>query len=207
MLKLPPLHKLVLLLALLAGCSAVDPGTRDEPTVLQANQVQLIPAELLVTKGITTDGRNDSGDPDTFIPFLPDNFSFTLSAQADTRVRHNWFGFRARAGSVNRDRNVRAQWLGPRGLIGYEMLPHGLNFTEPVEMLIDITLLLDTGLWDIAELVIYLDNENGTYTPLPSTPETEMDEGRERVLLRTELEHFSKYVIGVGPPPGGNSGN
>jgi hypothetical protein len=207
MLKLPSLHKLVLLLALLSGCSSVDSGAGDEPTVLQANQVQLISSDLLVAKGVTTDGRNDSGDPEAFNPFLPDNFSFTLSAQADTRVRHNWFGFRARAGSVNRDRNIRAQWLGPRGLIGYEMLPHGLNFSEPVDMLIDITLLVDSGLWDITQLVIYLDNEDGTYTPLPSTPENEDGEGRERTLLRTELEHFSKYVIGVGPPPGGNGGN
>lgn len=207
MLKLPPLRTLVLLLALLAGCSSVDPGSGDEPTVLQASQVRLIPSELLVDKGATTDGRNDSGDPETFNPFLPDIFSFTLWASEDTRIRHNWFGFRARAGAVNRDRYIRAQWLGPRGYIGYEMLPHGLNFQEPVDLLIDVTAIVATGLWDIEELGIFLDNENGTYTPLNSTAETEDGPVLDRILLKAELEHFSKYVIGVGPPPGGSGGN
>jgi hypothetical protein len=197
----------VLLLTLMAGCSSVDPGTGSEPTALQASQVQLIPAELLVAKDVATDGRNDSGDPEDFNPFLPDSYTFTLYADADVRVRHNWFAFRAREGSVEQDRTIRAQWLGPRGYIGYEMLPHGLNFQEPVTLLIDITAIIDTGLWDIAELGIFLDNENGTYTPLPSTPEAEDGQERERTLLRAELEHFSKYVIGVGPPPGGSGGD
>jgi hypothetical protein len=208
--KLPG-HGFLALLAsvMLVGCSAVDPDARNNTeAVFTASQIQLLSADLLVDKNSPIDDRRIPGDPETFQPWMPDNFSFQLASGSPTTVRHNWFGFRAQAGSVERDRNLQARWLGPRGYFGYEMLPHGLNFEHPVELLIDISAALATGLWEADELAVYLDNENGTYTLIESEPETEdRADAEDRVLLRARLEHFSKYVIGIGPPPGGEGGN
>lgn len=208
--KRPGQRFLALLAALgLLGCSAVDPDRQENrEQVFAASQVQLLPPDLLTDKNTAVDDRRQPGDPEGFRPWMPDVFQFTLASDEPTTVRHNWMGFRAQAGSVTQDRLLTARWLGTRGYYGYDMLPHGLNFEQPVELVIDVTAVIATGLWEADELAVYLDNENGTYTLIESEPEAEdRDDAQDRILLVAPLEHFSKYVIGIGPPPGGSGGN
>ncbi|MCB1047735.1 MAG: hypothetical protein KDC10_11115 [Calditrichaeota bacterium] len=226
MLKLPPkLAAISVLALLLIGCSSEQTNFSEESAVtLDDAQITLVQLEGLTTKGHAIDGgrRNGHGghsgeeddapetdgiqvdDPDHFDLLHPDNFSFTLAADQPTSVRHNYFGFRAPAGAVSRDRDLLSRWLGPSGYYGFEMQPHGLNFEQPVDLLIDVTPLIECH-FPLERLIVLLDNENGTWTVIASQPEEDPREDQStRIMLRATLQHFSKYCIGIGPPPGGS---
>jgi hypothetical protein len=194
----------------LSGCS--DTNTREGSTTrtYQAGELRLgLVAELAqVTHKVqaTDDGRRAS-EVDNLLQ--PAYFDFTLRPERATDLDQHYFAWHSQAGSVNQRLNISATWLGPRGEYGYEMGPHGLNFNLPVTMCIDVTPLVDLDLAEADELLVLLDNENGSYDEVPAVLETipgDMSHP-DRIRLRVTLWHFSKYVIGIGPPPGGEGGN
>ncbi len=178
------------LIALLIGCSQSPVVEESETTVYQAGEIDLLQIDTLPQDKAATVFDDD------FDPFQPYTVSFLLEASDRLRLEEHALGFYAARNSVAQDTEIDGRWLGPEGHFGYDMQPHGLNFNRPVRFTIDVQWVLDLGIYDPSRLVLLLDNEDGTYNLIPSN----LRSGN----IRAMLHHFSKYVIGIGPPPSGN---
>ncbi len=193
------------LLAALMGCSDQTAGPQSTETRYTPEQIHFFTPEE-VSKELTTDGGFIGGDPTVFYPWMPDLIRFMLYPDRDISVDENFFKFRAEAGSVPDNVLIQARWMGPRGLWGYDMEPHGLNFDHPVQFMIDITTLVALNVPQ-DRLLMLLDNEDGTYSPIEAQIHAYQEGLLTRYFMNGSLNHFSKYVIGIGPPPGGEGEN
>ncbi|MCA9783219.1 MAG: hypothetical protein KC518_06520 [Candidatus Cloacimonetes bacterium] len=192
------------LLAGFTGCNDGAPADHEEGRVFQTGEVQLVQPDLLVQKAALTDGGSSLSNL-----LSPDYFDFTVRPDRITDYDHGYFSWYSQPGTVASRTNIAGTWMGPRGFYGYDMSPHGLNFGQAVDLGIDVTPVVILGLADVDNLVMLLDNEDGTYTEIPATVETMGLEalGTLRYQLKGTVWHFSKYVIGIGPPPGGSGDN
>jgi hypothetical protein len=176
---------LLVALAVWTGCSNVPEEGAPAARVLQADQVTLLaPAAV---KGAATDGLHD----------------FTLLVRPARAASHSQTGFNLRAprGCVAAEVLITADWLGDdrvKPAWGFDFGPGGQEFLQPLQL----TFLLqpqDLAGLDPSTLTLLLDREDGTYEVVPS--EVYEDLVPNLVLLRAEVEHFSRYLIGTGPPP------
>ncbi len=183
-------------LGLLASCSTQD-GTAptDERTTIDANQVRLVntfdllaKADRIASGNLTTDAQHD---------FELDNAS--LSTFSD-----GFLSFKAEAGSLpEADVAIHADWMGEDGYFGYDFGPDGYQFSQGVEVSYKVDAIVAAGLLeDGSQLKLYWDMENGHFEEVPADLVFDED-GSAR--LQATLYHFSKWVIGIGPPPGGET--
>ena len=182
----------VLLLALLAwsGCSRTTSQDSATNRVLQGDQVRLLVPTL--SKFAAVDDLRD----------------FTLRVRPDHRARYHrsYFSLEAPRGCVNAEVMIAADWLGDDAVNpawGFDFGPVGQEFLIPLHLTFEFDHHDLEGL-DPALLTLLLDLENGSYEVIPSTVEEFLD--LDEVVLEADVEHFSRYLIGVGPPPDDNGG-
>lgn len=209
------IHRLgrwLLAFAVLAGLTGCGTETPDENGTrrFQARELRLgLVADLadVTRKQQDTDDGRRASEVDNLLQ--PVYFDFTLRPDRTTDLDQHYFAWHSQQGTVNTRTNISATWLGPRGDYGYEMGPHGQNFNLPVTMCIDVTPLVDLEIAEADELLVLLDNEDGSYDQVPAVLETVPGDAShpDRIRQRAVIWHFSKYVIGIGPPPGGEGGN
>jgi hypothetical protein len=106
-------------------------------------------------------------------------------------------------GCVDAPLTIRGDWQGDepqQPAIGYDFTPDGTEFLLPLRIQFLLLPCQVEGI-DPARLTVVLDREDGTYELIP----TEVDVWPGAVVLRAPLEHFSKYLVAVGPPPDDSS--
>lgn len=129
-----------------------------------------------------------------------DEIDFEFVVQPDRSLNHNRPGYKVKVerGDAPFEATITGDWLGDNtpGCFGIDFGPEGFEWASPIEMAIKIPwwVLIE---YDPACLMIVLDNEDGTYEPVPSR--WEFRQGF--YWLDGEIEHFSKYLVAVGPPP------
>ncbi len=198
------------LLGSLIGCSNEGTAPQDTEITYTADQIEFInPMEI--SKDLPTAGGSrfggGSGEPAVFFPWMPDAVRFMLNPGENTSIDQNYFKFRAMGDAVEQPTLIQGIWLGPRGIWGYDMSPHGMNFNSPVQFMIDVSPLLALDLPQDRLLMLH-DNEDGTFVPVQAEiVPYDSAENNSRYFMRGTLNHFSKYVIGIGPPPGGQGDN
>jgi len=102
-------------------------------------------------------------------------------------------------GCVEQPLQITGDWQGDHPqlpAIGYDFTPDGTEFLLPLRIQFLLLPCQVDGI-DPARLTVVLDREDGTYELIP----TEVDVWPGAVVLRAPLEHFSKYLVAVGPPP------
>jgi hypothetical protein len=180
---------LLLPLAFLSGCTgSEEPATQ----YLQANQISIVAPAFS-----KADGTDLGGD-----------FSLTLSPSRATSIQRPGFNLRAPRGCVAQTLTITGDWCGDDRedpAIGYDYGPEGTEFLIPLQAQF-ILRSEDLGEADPADLIVVLDHEDGTYEIVPSTVSVVPGDGLENpgtVRIAALLEHFSKYLVAVGPPPDG----
>ena len=175
---------LLLPLALWLGCAEdEEPATR----LLGSDEVHvLVPA---VDKGARTDDFMD--------------IVLNLRPNRPATATRPGVVLTAPRGCVDEPLSIHGDWQGDNPqlpAIGYDFTPDGTEFLLPLRIQF---LLLPCQLEGIdpARLTVVLDREDGTYELVP----TEVDVWPGAVVLRAPLEHFSKYLVAVGPQPDDNS--
>jgi hypothetical protein len=174
---------LLLPLAFWLGC-AVDeqPATQ----VLGAGQIQ-----LLVPSASKEAGTDDLMD--LHLSLRPN--------RPATATRPGVVLFAPR-GCVEQPLTITGDWQGDEvdlPAIGYDFSPDGTEFLLPLRIQFLLLPCQVVGI-DPSRLTVVLDLEDGSYEIVP----TEVDILPGAVVLRAPLEHFSKYLVAVGPQPEGS---
>ena len=182
-------------LALLSGCSQEKtsaPGYESNP--ISASAIRLVDTSLLTVKAARTD--DGQGYTDEF------SHNFVVDDGQGIGFEDGFLDFSANGDAVSNDVAIEAQWMGSGGFYGYDFGPDGLQFDNGVELGYEVGGILASGLLNEGEtLVLYWDLENGSFVEIPS--ELVIENGKAE--LKATIHHFTKYVIGIGPPPGGGT--
>ncbi|MFA7330084.1 MAG: hypothetical protein WC326_03315 [Candidatus Delongbacteria bacterium] len=183
---------LVLPLAFFSGCA----NTGDEPAtqLLQADQLQFVAPPA--AKAAQTDTWMD--------------FSLTLHPNRPATVVVPGFLLHAPRGAVEQTLTITGDWCGDDAqdpVVGYDFAPDGSEFLVPLRVMFVFLPQSLEGL-DPARLTWVLDHEDGTYEVIPSEVQVlpahgPGNPGAVRVLA--QVEHFSRYLIAIGPPPDNNT--
>jgi len=205
---------------MIVGCSDNTMESTDAPRVFNADEITLLRPNVEIQK-------NQSIDEDHLIQVLPDEM---------TMYREGLLGFKAHPNSVDQPVDITAAWMGDddaEPLYGFDFGPEGLQFNRSVKVWISMDLVagfedLDSEDLDdlesvMQELLFLYDLEDGTYEEVPYWIDFEFvdddgddddgddddgdDDGmRIRVWMVGTVDHFSKYIVGNGPPGGGSGG-
>jgi len=175
---------------LATGCSDDPTATKDTSApVFSADQLLLIQPDAVADKHAATD-----------------EIDFSFDVEPGRKVNFNRPGFKIRVdrGDAPFDTTITGDWLGDNepGYYGIDFGPEGFEWAEPINLEIKIptSLIIEFGL---DRLYIVLDLENGTYEPVPA----DWHVHGNHYWLDGEIEHFSKYLVAVGPPPDNNQNN
>ena len=168
---------------LAVGCSS-DPAAEDSSrTVFTASDLQLVVPQDVAAKTVGVDETD---------------FEFVVQPNRSFNYNRPGYKVKVERGDAPFEATITGDWLGDNtpGYFGIDFGPEGFEWASPIEMAIKIPwwVLIE---YDPACLMIVLDNEDGTYEPVPSR--WEFRQGF--YWLDGEIEHFSKYLVAVGPPP------
>lgn len=183
---------IVLLLALLAwsGCSRTTSQDNAANRVLQGDQVRLLASAL--SKGAAVDDLRD--------------FTLRIRPNQVACYSKKYFTLTAPRGCVGTETLISGDWLGDdvvNPAWGFDFGPVGQEFLLPLHLTFHFNHHDLEGL-DPALLTLLLDLENGCYEVIPSTVEDFLE--LDVVVLEADVEHFSRYLVAVGPPPDDNGG-
>jgi hypothetical protein len=172
------------------GCALDSTQSTEGNKVYSADQISFVSPPLESSKANMTD--------EVFW------LEFNLQVQPNRKARYNdgMIKYKVPRGAVSEAVNITGRWMGedaeePR--YGYQFGPAGLEFLQPTELKINVTPLVHY--FDLDNLLVLLDNEDGSYDVIPSEI---LSQGSNH-FIRSEIEHFSKYILGSGPPSGDGS--
>lgn len=193
------------ILALLCtGCSTDrEPGDSTQ-TLYRADQVTILQqVHLSTTKASLVDGALDFT-----LQVDPENEVHWSTSAEDPENEVHWghgVSVTVPAGAVTEAVEIHGHWLaGDDGsALGYEFGPEGLEFAESIVVNITVPLAEETIPAD-GELMVLYDREDGWYEVIEN--EVHWNTAGDGVSLQTGIDHFSKYLLGVGPPPDDDDG-
>jgi hypothetical protein len=181
-----PLWAAGLSLLLAVGCSTDSPAPESGGRLLSRDQIRLLTPADLPVKSHALDAMTD----------------FTLQVQPGSAAAFeaNGVTLRVPAGAVTSPVTIQAHWMGgdSQPALGFEFGPEGQEFLAPLEF--ELTLPVsadDLPLGD--ELLVVYDREDGWYEVVSN--EVHWMSADEGVAVGARLQHFSKYLVAVGPPP------
>jgi hypothetical protein len=188
-----PLFAAGLALLLVLGCSQDSRPPDSSGRLLSRDQVRLLSPRDFSGKARALDAMGD--------------FSLAVTPGTAAEVRGEGYRLSVPAGSVNRPVTIQANWLGDEATpeIGFNFSPEGQEFLRPIEFEVSLPLQpSDVPAGD--ELLVLYDREDGWYEVISN--EVHWQSVDEKAVMRAPLEHFTKYLIGTGPPPDeGGGGN
>ena len=191
--RLMPLYAAGLALLLALGCSQDSQPSESSPRLLSRDQVRLLTPNDFTGKAHDIDALGD--------------FSLSVVPGSPAVAENGAFRLSVPAGAVTQPITIQANWLGDEATpeIGFDFGPAGQEFLRPLTF--EITLPLTPA--DVpagSELMVLYDREDGFYEEVSN--EVHWQTVDEQAVLRAPLEHFTKYLIGTGPPPDeGGGGN
>jgi len=190
-----PLWAAGLSLLLALGCSTDSQAPESGGRLLSRDQIRLLSPADLPTKSHALDALAD----------------FTLEVRPGSVAVYEGGGvsMRVPAGAVTTPVTIQARWMGgdSEPALGFEFGPEGQEFLAPLEF--ELTLpVTNQDLPGGDELLVVHDREDGWYEVVSN--EVHWMSADEGVVVGARLNHFSKYLVAVGPqpdPPVDNSGN
>jgi hypothetical protein len=169
------------------GCSSEEPVADRSMTLLSLEQVQPLEAPVVAGKASHTD-----------------EIDFQMILQPNRQTVHANGSFRVMVprSAVGETTTITGDWLGDHdpGYFGIDFGPAGLEFLRPIEMWVRIPAWVFED-YDPARLCVVHDREDGSYEVVPS----QWNWRGGSWWLTGEIEHFSKYLVAVGPPPDNGS--
>lgn len=173
-----------LALLLVSGCSQDSRPPESGGRLLSRDQVRLLSPADFPGKERAIDALGD--------------FSLSLVPGQPASVEGEGYRLSAPAGCVAQPVTIQAEWLGDGGEIGYNFTPDGQEFLAPLVFELILPLQpADLPAGD--DLMVLHDREDGWYEVISN--EVHWLSVDDKALLRAPLEHFTKYLIGTGPPP------
>ena len=172
-----------LILSVLAVVAAVvltscaDQGI--EPSIAPSQQFMQIPSDSPMAVGLAKDGPGKKVNAGTTI---------LVSAEAGGVVNCGRYTVVFPAGALSEDTEITVRACEEKRLVSCELLPHGITFNVPAQLLIDLTY---TTASPTDDATVYWYNESmGVWQDVGGTldPTT--------MILSTDLGHFSQYVAG-----------
>lgn len=171
---------------LVIGCST-EPTTQDSSVqAFSAENLVLIAPQGVAAKASATD-----------------EVDFELALQPNRNANYNTSEFKIKVdrGSVQEDVTIDGDWLGDNtpGYFGIDFGPDGFEFEQPIEVWIRIPAWVFEQ-YDADRLCFVLDREDGSYELVDS----HWNFRGGSYWMTSDIEHFSKYLVAVGPPPDNN---
>jgi len=171
------------------------------PRIFSADEITLLTASRSA-------GKADRADDDHFILVEP---------EVSTYYSQGLLTFLTPQYSVEEPVEVVARWMGDDEVepaYGFDFDPEGLQFARPVRLRVSLDDVaeyegLDRRQYEemIEQAMLLYDLEDGNYEEVPSTILRLLDpDGRMHVWIQGVIHHFSKYIVGNGPPGGGGNG-
>jgi hypothetical protein len=187
-----PLLSAGLLLLLALGCSQDSRPSDSGSRLLSRDQVRILTPQDFASKARDIDALGD--------------FSLSLVPGSAAVVEGEGYRLSAPAGAVTQPVTIQANWLGDEAApeIGFDFSPQGLEFAQPLSFQITLPLKPE----DVpagSELMVLYDREDGWYEEVSN--EVHWRTVDDKAILDAPLEHFTKYLIGTGPPPDDDPGN
>jgi len=181
-----PLWAAGLSLLLAIGCSTDSQAPESGGRLLSRDQIRLLTPADLPAKSHALDAMSD--------------FSLQVTPGAAVAFEGNGVALRVPAGAVTLPVTIQARWMGgdSQPALGFEFGPEGQEFLAPLEFELSLPFSADDlPLGD--ELLVVHDREDGWYDVVSN--EVHWMSADEGVAVGARLQHFSKYLVAVGPPP------